>query len=465
VSPGIASVVYAGGILCLFLLNRDKSVRTSKALWIPFVWLFIAGSRAPSLWFQAPNLVTDDQFIDGNPFERNIFSVLLFLAVLVLVSRRRKVQEVLKGNAPILLFIFYCLLSLLWSDYPAVGFKRWTKLLGDLGMVLIVSTDIDPSAAFDRLMTRTGFLIAPLSILLIRYIPDLGRRYDPWKGEVAWIGVGSSKNSLGLICMIIGLGTLWRTIHAFRCKNGKGRVRTLAAHGALLLMVIYLLRTANSATSTSCFFLGGALIVAISSFRLARKPLMVHVLTWGVVLLAASTAFFNVAGLVSALGRNPDLTGRTDMWAFVLNQPVNRVFGAGYESFWVGDRLTTIQRLSGQYVNQSHDGYIEILVNLGWVGVALLALVIVTAYAKITKAVCQDPEANCIRLAFFVVALIYNFTEAGFKMMDPVWIFFLWAILLVPIAPRVDASKANDVDPAENFSDSRRNASPVLIGR
>src|SRR5579863_5261478 len=154
----MASVVFAAGILGLFLLNRDPTVRTSKALWIPFAWLLIAGSRAPSAWFATQALPSaDDMYLQGNPFERNLFSALLFLAALVLIARRRKVVEVLKGNAPILLFIFYCAVSVLWSDYPSVGFKRWTKLAGDLAMILIVATDINPSVAFDRLITRTGF--------------------------------------------------------------------------------------------------------------------------------------------------------------------------------------------------------------------------------------------------------------------------------------------------------------------
>jgi O-antigen ligase len=438
VNPVIASLIFGCGILGLFWLNRDPSIQTSKALWIPVTWFLIVGSRAPSTWFQSPSpLSVGDQYLEGNPFERNLFSAILILALCVLFTRRQEIGKILTRNAPILLFISYCAISLLWSDYPGVGFKRWTKLVGDLAMVLIVVTDIDPNAAFDRLITRTGFLIVPISILFIRYFPELGRSYDGWSGAMHWTGVTTNKNTLGLICMIIGLGTLWRVARAFRSKKSKGRTRALTAHGTILLMVMYLLYEANSATSTSCFVLAGALIVAITSFRFARRPLAVQALALGILLLAASTAFFNVAGLVEQLGRNPDLTGRTTLWSIVLSQPVSRVFGAGYESFWLGDRLATIERLSGQTPNQSHDGYIEILVNLGWIGVTLLAFVIVTGYSKIIRAVRLDPETNCRMLAYFIAALIYNFTEAAFKMTDAVWICFVWSIVAASNATRV----------------------------
>ena len=67
------------------------------------------------------------------------------------------------------------LVSLLWSDFPDVAFKRWTKALGDLVMVLVVLSDREPISAVKRLFSRTEFLLIPLSVLLIKYYPTLGR--------------------------------------------------------------------------------------------------------------------------------------------------------------------------------------------------------------------------------------------------------------------------------------------------
>ena len=55
--PYIASFIFTMGILGLFYLDRDKTVRMSKALWIPAVWLFLISSRPASLWLgMSPNL-------------------------------------------------------------------------------------------------------------------------------------------------------------------------------------------------------------------------------------------------------------------------------------------------------------------------------------------------------------------------------------------------------------------------
>src|SRR5208282_1079520 len=49
--------------------------------------------------------------------------------------------------------------SVSWSPYPGVAFKRWIKAIGDLVMVLVVVTEADPIAAFRRLFSRVGFIL------------------------------------------------------------------------------------------------------------------------------------------------------------------------------------------------------------------------------------------------------------------------------------------------------------------
>src|ERR1035437_3510363 len=138
-SSQIATIVYVVGILGLFLLDRDRKARTSKALWIPVAWLLIIGSRPVSQWLQVgPTIDSLDRNIEGSPIDAAVFSILLAAGCVVLVRRRRKVGTILHANLPILLFFSYCALSTLWSDYTFVAFKRWIKAVGDVVMVLVI---------------------------------------------------------------------------------------------------------------------------------------------------------------------------------------------------------------------------------------------------------------------------------------------------------------------------------------
>jgi len=213
-SGHVAIIVFALGILGLSTLDRDRTARTSKALWIPVVWLSIGGSRMVSQWLQMAPPSSVDQYLDGSPLDRNILMGLLALGVMVLLSRGRQVETLLRANGPIVLFFSYGAVSVLWSDYPDVAFKRWTKSLGDLVMVLIVLTDPDRSSAVKRCLARTAFLLLPASILLAKYYPDLGRTYDRWEGTQFWTGVGTDKNMLGMTCLVFGLGSAWRFLRS-----------------------------------------------------------------------------------------------------------------------------------------------------------------------------------------------------------------------------------------------------------
>jgi O-antigen ligase len=165
---------------------------------------------------------------------------------------------------------------------------------------------------------------------------------------------------------------------------------------------------------------------------LAVKPAFVHLLVAAVFFFSLYALFFNTGGgLVGTLGRQSTLTGRTYVWERVFKFVENPMLGTGYESFWVGNRLERMREVDRD-LNQAHNGYIEVYLNLGWVGLALIASVMVTGYRKIVFEVRRDADVGSLRLAYFVVGVLYNCTEAAFKMRDPVWIFFLIACCAIP---------------------------------
>jgi exopolysaccharide production protein ExoQ len=442
----IAAIVFALGITGLFLLDRQRKNKASRALLLPLAWLLIAGSRNVGEWLHlgAPSNLSD-AYLEGNPFDRNLLLVLIAIGVGVLVQRRRKVGFFLRANAPLLLYFGYCLLSLVWSDYPFVGFKRWIRAIGDVVMVLIVLTDRDWLLAWRRLYAWAAFLLLPISVFLIRYYPELGRSYSIWGGQGAWTGVTTSKNELGMICMILGLASLSRIIDIYRGQEQADKARRLSAHCAMVAMAIWLIHVANSATSWACFLFGGTLLGLTSWRPFIRRPALVHLLIAVMLGVTVSALFLGTgSGLVNDLGRKSDLTGRTEMWGYALKLVDHPLFGAGYESFWVGRRLREML-LVAPGVNQAHNGYIEVYLNLGWIGIALLGLVIVTGYRQVMAAFRSDPGPARLGLAYFVIALSYNCTEGAFKFRNPVWISFLLAIMAAPLIrprQRVPGSRA-----------------------
>jgi exopolysaccharide production protein ExoQ len=463
-TPRIAMLVFVTGITGLFLIDRERKSQTSAALWLPVIWLWIFGSREISLWMAAirngESVAYGDTYLDGSPVDRIVYSCLMFLGILVLARRGPKVTRLLQANLPIVLFFIYCAMSVVWSDHPDIALKRWIKSLGDLIMVIIVLTERDWLAAMRRLLARIAFLLIPVSILLIKYYPSIGKSFKHY-GTPIYMGVTTNKNILGVVCLLCGLGSLWRFLGALRDRKMPHRSRHLLAHGTLLAMVFWLFGMAHSMTGLACFLLGATVMVTTSMGAFARRPGVVHVLVVSVVFVSFATLFLGAGdSSLQAMGKDVTLTGRTEIWRLVLGMTGNPLVGTGFESFWLpGWRRDKIWDLYWWHPNEAHNGYIEVFLNLGWIGICLMAGLIVTGYRNILAVLRREPDIGRVRLAYFVVAVIYNFTEAGFRMLDPIWIFFLLVTMAVP-RPLTRSSKSSS--PAVAASHDQRLVVPEL---
>lgn len=446
-SPATACLFCWAGIFGIFWLDRDRGARSSPALWIAVTWFLLACSRSASQWLDPDQLIgLPAQMLEGNPLDRAVYTGLLVLGLIVLLNRREKVAGILRQIAPILFFFLLCLVSLMWSDYPLVAFKRWNKAIGDLVMVLIVWTDPQPINALKRLLVRTAYILIPLSILLIKYYPALGRTYGRWFGEVHYTGVTTNKNSLGAICLLFGVACVWRLFDLFSEHQNPQRTRRVIAQVIMLAMILWLFSIVDSMTSLSCFLLAVCLLLATHLRVLANNRSSVHYLVLIIVLIPALVVFLGLSqDALQNLGRDPTLSDRTLMWSMVIDLTHNRWLGTGYESFWLGPRLDAMTSVFKWIPNEAHNGYIEVFANLGWVGVAALAVVLLQGYRRVIRAWNQNLRMSSLMLAYFVVCVVYNFTEAAFfKMMAPVWMFFLFAITDIPHASRVIAAQSSE---------------------
>jgi O-antigen ligase len=180
----------------------------------------------------------------------------------------------------------------------------------------------------------------------------------------------------------------------------------------------------------------------------------------GVFLAAIAAAGFALflssgAGILQQLGRNPTLTGRTLIWKAVLAQPINPLVGAGFESFWMGNRMESVWSMSQRGIQQAHDGYLELYLNLGWIGLALLGMLIVTGYWRGMALYRRDAHAGRLRIAVLTAAVLFGFTEAGFRMLSPDWFGFLLAVTAMPIGPAPRAAAVFAARPGQTRKEVR----------
>jgi exopolysaccharide production protein ExoQ len=423
-SPPIALLATVAFIFFLFRRDIREQPNVTGALWLPLIWMVLIGSRSPTQWLTVGGYMQGGSMEEGNPLDAFIYFTLIAAGVYVLSKRRIQLFEVIRNNQWLTIFFIYCFLAIFWSDFPFIAFKRWIKILGHPIMVLILFTEPDPQEAVVRLMKRSAYVLVPMSILLIKYYPDVGRGFDTWTGAPMNNGVNASKNELGWMCMILGFFFFWHLLQTFKKEKSRARRNELWLIGGFLFMIWWLLSKADSATSLMSLLIG-VLVVALLGLRSVNKRLIdLYVISTIIALVGAQLTIGIFDHVVALTGHTTTLAGRGELWNELLALDTNPILGVGFESFWLGDRLKALWRLHWWEPNEAHNGYLETYLNLGLVGLFLLLGLIIATYRKACLDLLRNFQWGRFRLGFLVVVVVANWTEVSFRGLSPIWFVF-----------------------------------------
>ncbi len=423
--PSLALLLWV--LLVIWLLRYDpaKSADVSSALWVPLIWMFIVGSRLPSQWLGGSVGQAAEALQEGNPLDRTIYFGLIFLAIGILVSRSFQWRGFFARNVALTAFLAYAMVSFCWSDFPFIAFKRWFRDLGNYLVILVVLSDANPLEAVRTLLRRLSYLLIPLSVLLVKYYPDMGRQYDSWHGSAMYSGATTSKNMLGVLCLISGIFFFWDTVTRWSDRRDRRTKQIILVNITFIVMSLWLLNLASSTTSSICLAIGCLVIAAAHTQVFRRRPgLLKALIPAGFCLYLVLSLGFGMSGdLAGAVGKDPTLTDRTAIWAALFNMHTNPLIGTGYESFWLGSRLDLFwQRFPG--LNEAHNGYLEVYLNLGLIGLFLLAGFLIAGYRTICKRLAVFSGIASLTMAVWAILLFYSVTEAGFRS-GLMWLTFL----------------------------------------
>lgn len=453
--PLLALSIWFVLLLLLFRFDPAQPPETSWTLWIPITWMFFVASRLPSQWLGRQSGTVATALEEGNALDRTIWFALLVLALGILLSRSLEWGDLIARNLALVVYISFAFLSIVWSDFAFVAFKRWIRDLGTYLMVLIILSDHCPAEALRTFLRRLCYLTIPLSIILVKYFPAIGRTYEEWTGLAIYVGVTTSKNMLGVACLVSGMFFFWDAATHWCDRHHQQTRRLLTVDIAFILMTLYLLRLSHSATSALCLGIGWLVIALARSRAGERHTTLVK------ALIPVSFVLYVILGfglglnatLAEMVGRDPTLTDRTRIWSILFGLHTNPLVGTGYESFWLGSRLDVIQQKGAGAINEAHNGYLEVYLNLGAIGLLLLIVFIASAYRTICNREFRD-ESFSLTLGLMTVVLFYNLTEAAFKH-GLMWCALLLGGIVVSryeedLLPSVKPSEKEDLEQPTN---------------
>lgn len=432
--PKLAAFLTIFLITYLFWIDRKNNNGVSYAIWIPFFWIFFSNSRSISEWLHlsTPDLSSSAaSIIEGNPLNRTIYIILIILGVYILYRRKIEWHSIFVKNIFVWLYFAFGILSISWSDYPFVSLKRLIKASGVAIMALVILTESHPFLAIGVILKRIAFILLPLSVLFIKYYPELGRTYH--MGQQLLTGVASQKNGLGSLCLISGIYFSWSMLVNHRKIMSFRNILHNTIYLIMIPITIWLFFKANSATSSAC------MLFALFIFFVAKQPyfvkyphrIILFFISFSIIFFFLEMAFGIKDIVISLLGRRTDLTTRIPMWEDLLSMVRNPILGFGFESFWLGERLSLIQSRWGDII-QAHNGYLEMYLNMGFIGLFFLLSWIYSGILSVNRNLNNDYGSAILRLCFILVVALYNYTEATFYGTNTMWLLFFIGILTIP---------------------------------
>lgn len=273
--------------------------------------------------------------------------------------------------------VFACF-SFFWSAAPGITARASLQLASHVACAIIAARAVGP-----RTLTF-GMLAGCLAVAL--YSLAFGTySYDPMDGAYSFVGAFASKNQLGFFG---SLGVYFAAVALFVVDAGKTARLAAAAIGTLCAYVLFASQSATSIITTAASL--AALLAAIGAMRLAplrRKLFGLGAVILGILAVVTALDAGAVDVVLSLFGKDATLTGRTYLWSQgMLAADEAPLIGIGYQAYWVqgfaeAERLWDEFYIPGRMGFHFHSTYIETLVELGLVGLALLATLTVGTLA------------------------------------------------------------------------------------
>jgi exopolysaccharide production protein ExoQ len=414
--PSLLGLVLCSAFVAFLLrLEHRQAPEVSRALWIPTSWLLVTMSRPLGGWLNIQGTLEG-----GSPIDRAFLLCLLGANFVILSRRNFDWAGALKKNSWLLALFAYMTVSVFWSSIPLVSFKRWMRELCAITTALVILSEQHPRIAVKSLLRRMIYILVPFSLLLIKYFPSLGCTYGYWGGELWWTGATDQKNHLAKLCILSIYFIVWVLWQRRRGRDMPVIRRQVLVEVGLLLLSLYLFMgpqrsltysaTSTIALATGVLAFAGLLWANKAGWKIGRTALglsFVLIMLYGTVTpFLQKLTLFDVSSLVR---RNATLTDRTTgIWGPLVPLAMSRpLTGHGLGGFW------TDAMRQKMLINSAHNGFLDLLLDYGFIGLGFMILFILSCSAKALRTLADDLDWGILFVGLIFMALIHNITESS----------------------------------------------------
>lgn len=381
----------------------------------------------------------------GSLFKQGTWGI-LYILCFISIYRPRKEKDLPVIHFPMELLILYgfIFISIGWSDYKLSSFKRYILLIGLL-LIAVLSTKISISEkSFVKILTRPLAIFMLGGAVIAAALPTLA-----FDSDGALRAYTSHKNTWGqfmLLCSII-------FFNKFLSRDNR------KLYLPLLVISLAMLYMSKSATSLLAFIFSSLCVILLQS--LSSKNMTGKLLVLALVLASAvSTLVYSILHghlpfndlielVFKATDKSTTLTGRTFLWK-LMGAEIERHpwFGTGFGGFWVGLEGAAgalVKRLDWGPPTQAHSGYIDAVNEIGFIGMAIIMVVLMSHIYRCCILYKISPRDNFpLHISIVISTLIVNYAESSLIQGTNIsWIILTCSI--IEVFNRVHAKKFNHI--------------------
>lgn len=343
------------------------------------------------------------------------------------------------------LLLGFFMLSVARAGDPAAAFRAASfTLIGIMTMASVLALPRD-GQGFAQVLAIAGLAVVGLSYAGVLVYPSVaihdGAGVEPEHAGL-WRGVFTHKNIAGPVMACFSFAGIYLFRRGWR-----------RCGFTLFLAAMVFVAHTGSKTTAGLVPLSIAFVVlpGLIGMRLLT-PLLLAITVIGTGLATLGIVFIDpLKQLATQLFPDLTYTGRTTLWAFsgemLAKQPW---LGYGYESFWGTPVVTNTDKAFDQDwditgIVHGHNGYIDLAVTMGLPALAVAVYVFVIAPMRDYMRIPLTKE-NVFLGDFFMMILFFTTLNAFlesffFRRADPVWMFFVFALLGLRLVSRVVIDK------------------------
>jgi exopolysaccharide production protein ExoQ len=346
--------------------------------------IILANLRAFSFWTLFPDA---SSFLGGAWAEIVLWVFTFGLVILILWQDRLLGNYIFfwKRNPWLLAFLMLTLVSTFWSIEPSATVYRSLELIFTslIGAYIGIRYDIK---GLLRILLWTGILFVMISFIIAINLPEMGRMFNPPYGG-AWRGIYWNKNHLAGIMSLLNSVFLLLAVTSFT-KNIPITIVS-AAFYFLSLALVYLSKSAAGYLLVILLHFAVLLPVVWLKFRdqLNRKHYFAFLI---VVFVGLAAVLANLKFVFGVFNRDPTLTGRVQLWQYLLENIISQRFwfGYGFGGLWTFESFRRSVQLHigwGYPVVMADNGYLDMLLHLGIIGAVMFLVTFAIMWQRTYK--------------------------------------------------------------------------------